>query len=96
MKIQNSKTKDPLISMLQAASKDDLIHLIQEIMENDLSVRRVCINYLKDIVTVRKPVSKAAKSSEALTLWYEIEPELSELDEYGGGEYDLEDDVGDL
>ena len=29
-----------------------------------------------------------------LTLWHEVEPELSELDEYGGGDYSLMEDVG--
>ena len=94
MKNKNTNSRDPLINMLDAASKDDLIELVQELMESDLSIRRICINHLKEKVTVSSTVNAAAESSEAMTLWYEIEPELSELDEYGGGDYSLTDDVG--
>jgi len=38
-------------------------------------------------------VHVSAESSAALSLWYEVEPELSELDEYGGGDYNTEDAV---
>ncbi|MBC2702935.1 hypothetical protein [Desulfobacula sp.] len=94
MKNKNTKNKDPLISMLNAASKDDLIELIKELMGTDLSIRRICINHLKEKVTVSSSVTADADSSVALTLWHEVEPELSELDEYGGGDYSLMEDVG--
>lgn len=86
---------DPLISMLHAATKDDLIGLVKELIGHDLSVRRICIDHLKRTVTVSSSIQTSAESSAALTLWYEIEPELSELDEYGGGDYRAEEDVGD-
>lgn len=87
--------RDPLISMLHAATKDDLIGLVKELIGNDLSVRRICIDHLKRTVTVSSSIQTSAESSAALTLWYEIEPELSELDEYGGGDYRAEEAVGD-
>lgn len=95
MKNKNTNTNDPLISMLNASSKGDLIELIKELMGNDLSIRRICIDHLKEKVTVSPTVTTAAESSAALTLWYELEPELSELDEYGGGDYRLMEEVGD-
>ena len=94
MKNKNTKNNDPLISMLNAASKDDLIELIKELKGNALSIRRICIDFLKDKVTISSSVNAAARSSAALTLWHEVEPELSELDEYGGGDYSLMEDVG--
>ncbi|HEC42877.1 MAG TPA: hypothetical protein ENI20_08635 [Bacteroides sp.] len=87
--------RDPLTSMLHAATKDDLIGLIKELIGNDLSVRRICIDHLKRKVTVSSSIHHSAESSAALSLWHEIEPELSELDEYGGGDYRTEDNVGD-
>ena len=92
--MKNKKNNDPLISMLNAASKDDLIELIKELKGNALSIRRICIDFLKDKVTISSSVNAAARSSAALTLWHEVEPELSELDEYGGGDYSLMEDVG--
>ncbi|GAI04983.1 unnamed protein product, partial [marine sediment metagenome] len=67
---------------------------LKEITEDNLSIRRSCIDSLKGKVTLSPSVRNSAESSAALTLWYEIEPELSELDEYGGGEYSMIDDVG--
>ena len=93
-KKKNAGKKDPLINMLNAASKADLIKLLKELTDGDLAIRRICIDNLKEKVTVNSSVHDSAESSAALTLWYEIEPELSELDEYGGGDYDIMDDVG--
>jgi hypothetical protein len=95
IKKKNSVNKDPLISMLNAASRDDLVKLLKELAESDLKIRRMCIDGLKEKVTVSSSVHNSAESSAALTLWYEIEPELSELDEYGGGDYNIIDDVED-
>ena len=93
-KNKNTSNRDPLISMLSAATKDDLIELIKELSGNNLSIRRMCIDHLKGIVSVGSSIYNSAESSAALTLWYEIEPELSELDEYGGGDYRTEENVG--
>ena len=93
-KKKNIGNKDPLISMLNTASKKDLIELLKEITKDNLSIRRSCIDSLKGKVTLSPSVRNSAESSSALTLWYEIEPELSELDEYGGGDYSMMDDVG--
>jgi len=90
----NTFDKDPLTGMLNAATKDDLIGLIRKLIKNDLSGRRTCIDYLKPKITVNSSIQHSAESSAALSLWYEIEPELSELDEYGGGDYKIEKNVG--
>ena len=90
----NKSKKDPLINMLNAATKNDLIQLVKELIGNDLSIRRICIDHLKGKVTVSSSIKSSAESSAAMTLWYEIEPELSELDVYGGGDYSTEDGVG--
>ncbi len=89
----NTNNEDPLINMLNAATQDDLIELIKELVENDLSIHRICIDNLKEKVTASLSRHDSYKSSSALTLWYEIEPELSELDEYGGGDYRIEQEV---
>ena len=93
-KNNNTSNKDPLINMLNAATKNDLIELVKELIEHNLSMRRICIDNLKEKVTVSSSIQNSAESSTALSLWYEIEPELSELDEYGGGDYSTEEDVG--
>lgn len=84
---------DPLLNMLDAADKNDLIFLITKLAQNDLSIYRMCIDYLQQQVTVSSSIHDSAESSAALTLWYEIEPELSELDQYGGADYSTEREV---
>ena len=84
---------DPLKSMLKAATREDLIALLLEIAGENLTIRRHCIDYLKGTVKIDLSTHRSAESSAALTLWYEVEPELSELDEYGGADYDTIDAV---
>jgi len=47
----------------------------------------------------RSHISNRKNLSEGeilLALWSELDPDLSELDDYGGGDYDLADDVANL
>jgi len=67
--------------------------LLLEIAGENLTIRRHCIDYLKGTVKIDLSTHRSAESSAALTLWYEVEPELSELDEYGGADYDTIDAV---
>ena len=87
---------DPLKSMLKAATREDLIALLLEIAGENLTIRRHCIDYLKRTVKIDLSTHRSAESSAALTLWYEVEPELSELDEYGGADYDTIDAVDEV
>lgn len=87
---------DPLKSMLKAATRADLIALLLEIAGENLTIRRHCIDYLKGTVKIDLSTHRSAESSAALTLWYEVEPELSELDEYGGADYDTIDAVDEV
>ena len=87
---------DPLKSMLKAATREDLIALLLEIAGENLTIRRHCIDYLKGTVKIDLSTHRSAESSAALTLWYEVEPELSELDEYGGADYDTIDAVDEV
>jgi len=87
---------DPLKSMLKAATREDLIALLLEIAGENLTIRRHCIDYLKGTVKIDLSTHRSAESSAALTLWYEVEPKLSELDEYGGADYDTIDAVDEV
>jgi len=90
------KQKDPLEGLIEAANPDILGKLIKELASDRPEIRRECFEFLKECVTL-SPDEEASTEAEALfALWWELEPDLSELDEYGGGDYDLDDHVCDL
>lgn len=92
-KRQDNNNKDPLNSLVSAAGKDVLAELVLKLAKSDISIRRKSLDQLKDKVEIKDSVREEAGSSATLSLWYEIEPELAELDEYGGGDYGVMDDV---
>jgi tetratricopeptide (TPR) repeat protein len=90
------KRKDPLEGLIEAASPEILGKLIKELASDRPEIRRESFEFLKGHVTLA-PEEDAVSDSEALfALWWELEPDLSELDEYGGGDYDLANHVGEL
>lgn len=92
-KRKDTTNKEPLTELLNLAEKDDLVKLVLGLAARDNSIRRECLDTLKKSVKVNDVLKEGAESSALLSLWYELEPELSELDEYGGGDYGQEDDV---
>lgn len=88
------KKKEPLIELLNLAEKHVIVELVLKLARSDNSIRRECLDNLTEKVKTDKILKKDAESSSMLSLWYELEPDLSELDEYGG-DYETEDEVGD-
>jgi hypothetical protein len=90
------KAEDLLARLLLAAEKDVLGGLILELSSGEPEVRRKCFEYLKKHVVLPEDEQGEAEGEALMALWAEVEPDLSELDEYGGGDHRTEDYVGEL
>lgn len=91
-----AEREDPLDQLIKAADPEILGKLIKELALTKPEIRRECFEFLKDHVTLT-PDEKSVSSAEAMfALWMELEPDLAELDEYGGGDYGVEEHVGSL
>lgn len=96
MKKNNKDKKDPLVRLISEAHSDTLGELILELAMREPVVRRKCFEFLKKHVALPEAESKEAEGEALMALWMELEPDLSELDEYGGGDHRTENHVGTL
>lgn len=87
---------DPLTKLIDTADRAVLGELIRQLAAARPETRRVCLGFLKEHVTVSSEVESRAEAQATLSLWDELEPDLAELDEYGGGDYETQDYVGGL
>ena len=93
---KNVKRHDPLRQLLETAENKVLVEIIEDLAIMFPEVRRECFEYLKAHVKL-SPGQKETSDGEAVfALWGELEPDLEELDDYGGGDYSLADHVADL
>jgi hypothetical protein len=90
------KFEEPLVRLVSAAEKDVLAGLIMVLAGKEPEVRRNCFEYLKKHVALPLAEQGEAEGEAVMALWMELEPELSELDEYGGGDRQTEDHVDTL
>jgi len=88
------KRKDPLDQLIKAASSEALGKLIKELALSRPETRRECFEFLKKHVTLTPEESAISEGEALFALWNELEFDLSELDEYGGGDYSVENHVG--
>ena len=90
------KYQDPLRQLLEAAESKVLIDLIEDLALMLPEVRRECFEYLKSHVKLSPGQQETSDCETIFALWGELEPDLEELDDYGGGDYELVDSVSDL
>ena len=90
------KQQDPLRPMLEVADKKILVRLIEDLAIMSPEVRRECFDYLKTHVNLSSDQKDTSDGKSVFALWWELEPDLAELDDYGGGDYGLVDHVGEL
>jgi hypothetical protein len=88
--------KDPLARLIQAADKKILEKLIFEGAAANPRFRRRCFDDLKKSVNLTAESAAEAEAANAFSLWAELENDLAELDEYGGGEDDVSERVDGL
>jgi hypothetical protein len=87
---------DPLSALLAAAPPTTLADLLVRIAATRHDVRRECFDYLKKHVTLSERQKKQSEGGALLAFWAELVPDLSELDDYGGGDYEQADHVASL
>jgi hypothetical protein len=88
--------QDPLHQLLEVADAKTLIELIEDLAGMRPEVRRECFEFLKAHVKLSPSQQETSEDEAIFALWDELEPELEELDEYGGGDYRLADNVAGL
>jgi hypothetical protein len=88
--------KDALAELLAAAPPQVLKELVGQLVARSPDIRRLCFDFLKSHIPLSDALEKRSEGEVVLALWNELEPDLSELDEYGGGDYGIMDHVGEL
>jgi len=85
-----------LDKLLGVAAAPVLLELVRRLAALSPEVERLCFEYLREH-TANTPDARAdAAAGVVHALWSEIDTDLSELDDYGGGDYDTQDYVGSL
>lgn len=104
------KTKhDPLECLLKVAPTQVLRRLIKTLVSRQpdplaswrdrlsrRQIRRECVEFLKQHVTLDATQHGEVETDALFALWDELEPDLKELDTYGGGPEETETRVADL
>ncbi|MBC2712103.1 MAG: hypothetical protein HGJ94_14305 [Desulfosarcina sp.] len=93
---RKKKQRDALAGLLAVASPKVLTDLILRLVIGRPDVRRECFDFLKTHVSLTDELEKRSEGEVILALWAELAPDLSDLDEYGGGDYTTEDHVAEL
>ena len=93
-----SKTKKDtaLAELIAAAPPKALSELILNLVENSPEIRRECFDYLKQNTAVSKMLERQSEGEAIMSIWAELLPDLEDLDAYGGGPYEVEDQVWEL
>lgn len=86
----------PLDKLLKSADASLLKELILQLTSTSPNIRRKCISFLKQHIQLPVEESQMVEAEEIFSIWEELELDLAELDEYGGGEESDEYYVSDL
>lgn len=88
------KELNPLHELTERADVELLKKLVHCLADHDSVIRRECLDFLRQKITLPPQAIIKVHEEEIRTLWEELEPDLSELDEYGGGSEEMEEHVG--
>ena len=88
--------KDALEELLAIAPSKVQEDLILQLVTDRPDIRRECFEFLKTHVSLSDELEKKSEGEVMWALWCELDPDLSDLDKYGGGDYDTVDNVADL
>ena len=86
--------KDEIEKMLQPWNKAQVVDLLAKIISSADNPEKTFLQYCKMNMVANTAINKCdLVGKEALQIWSEIEPIVSACDEYGGCDYDEEDEA---
>ncbi len=95
-KQKKDKAGSRLGEIIQASDTAVLRQLVERLASARPDVRRECLEFLRQHAVLAPPAKADAEAEAVFALWEELEPDLAELDEYGGGDHNTQDNVGEL
>ncbi len=87
---KGKKTADPLNDLLGAAKPEILKNLVVHLSLFSPEMRRECFDYLKQYVKLTAEQEISSEGEIVMALWWELYPDLEDMDTYGGGDEDTE------
>mgnify|MGYP001075997532 CR=1 FL=1 len=93
---KKNKKDTALAELIAAAPPKALSELILNLAADSPEIRRECFDYLKENKAVSKMLKSQSEGEAILSIWAELLPDLEDLDAYGGGPYEVEDQVWEL
>jgi hypothetical protein len=95
-RVKETQALDSLGDLIDMADGKILTQLAKKIVAMRPDVRRTCVEFLQKNMTLPPQARAVADSEIAFALWDELESDLAELDERGGGPRNVEDKVAGL
>ncbi|WP_028314280.1 hypothetical protein [Desulfatibacillum aliphaticivorans] len=84
---------DALSVLLDGASREIMTELIHNLAAGNSTVKRQCLEFLESKIPASPEIHAKSQGDIVMGLWMEVEFDIHELDEYGGGEYRQEERV---
>ena len=85
-----------LLELIHSADATVLAELVRQLAAINPEAARACFEYLRKHVAKTSEAKAEAAGGAIFALWSDLEPDLAELNEYGGGAYETQDHVGNL
>ncbi len=90
---KQKKQDDFLKQLFDAATQKQLADLLLDLSEANPAIRRECLERLKKQLPLSTDKKQRSDGEWLLAIWSELVADLSELDDYGGNDYDLQGEV---
>ena len=94
--LKKKQQQDLLAVLLQASSAEILQNLVLKLATARPEIRRESFEFLNQHVKLSVAQKEQSEGEVLLALWSELDMDLYELDEYGGGDYAMVEHVEDL
>lgn len=91
-----NRNEAALTELLSLATPEAISNLILQLAAGSPEVRRECFEFLKSNTKITKKMKTRSEGEIILALWDELDSDLWELNDYGGGDFSAQQYVSDL
>ena len=88
--VRKKEQADPLNDLLEAAKPETVKNLVVHLSNFSPEMRRECFDYLKQHVKLTTEQEISSEGEIVMALWWELYPDLEDMDTYGGGDENTE------